>query len=100
VVTLAFHFNWGAIAATVAVPPGLLMVLGAIVAVLFMISLWAMLKRKTWAVSLVMALAAFDLVGEFVAQARIDIVMTVSFLVAAVLLVLALGYRRHELREP
>jgi hypothetical protein len=96
VVTLAFYFNWRGIVATVAVPPSLLMVLGGIVAILFLISLWGMLKQQPWAINLVMGLAVFDLVGEFAAQGRLDIKITVSFLVAALLLVVALGYQRRH----
>jgi hypothetical protein len=40
VVTLAMFFNWGDIRSTVAVSPNVLIVLGAIVAVLFSLSLW------------------------------------------------------------
>lgn len=93
-VTLAFYFNWSDIAATVAVSPTILMILGAIVAVLFVISLWGMITKKTWTVNLVIALALFDIIGEFVAQGRIDISMTISFLVATLLLILAFTYRR------
>jgi uncharacterized membrane protein len=50
-----------------------------------------------WATNLVVALALFDIVGEFVAQGRIDIVVTVSFVVATILLIVALIYRRQEL---
>lgn len=94
-VTLAFYFNWSDIAATVAVSPTILMILGAIVAVLFALSLWGMIKKKTWTVNLVIALALFDIIGEFVAQGRIDISMTISFLVATLLLILAFTYRRR-----
>lgn len=94
-VTLAFTFNWGNIASTVAVPPTILMVLGAIVAVLFGLALWGMLQRRSRAVDLIMALAMFDILGEFVAQGKFAIVLTVSFIVAILLLVLALVYRRQ-----
>jgi len=94
-VTLAFYFNWADIASTVVVSPAVLMVLGAVVAVLFMVSLWGMIKKRIWAINLVIALASFDLLGEFVAQGRIDILITVSFIVATLLLILALMYRRQ-----
>ncbi len=94
VVTLAFYFNWKDIASTVVVSPTLLMILGAMVAVLFIFSLWGLLKRKSWTVNLLIALALFDMVGEFVAQGRIAITMTVSFLAATLLLILCLAYRR------
>jgi len=96
VVTLAFFFNWKNTASTVAVSPSLLMVLGAIVALLFMLSLWGMITRRKWAVNLVIGLALFDIVGEFVAQGTLYIVITVSILVATILLVVGLMYRRRE----
>ena len=88
-VTLALLFDWGDIRSTVAIAPTILICLGAIVAVLFVLSLWAILSRKKWARTLVIALAFFDIIGEFIAQGRLDIVVTVSFLVAIILLVLA-----------
>ena len=94
-VTLAFYFNWANVASTVAVSPTILMVLGALVAVLFALSLWGMIRKKTWAVNLVIALAVFDIVGEFVAQGQVCILINVSFIVAALLLILALSYRHR-----
>ena len=67
VVTLAFYFNWGEIASTVVVSPAVLMVLGAVVAVLFAIALWSLIAKRAWSIQLVVALALFDTVGEFVA---------------------------------
>lgn len=98
VVTLAFFFDWRDIGSTVVVRPSILMVLGAVVAVAFSLSLWGLGTGRKWALDLVIALALFDMVGEFVAQGRISIVITVSFLVATVLLVLTLFYRRQEHR--
>ena len=95
VVTLAFYYNWRDIASTVVVSPSFLMILGAIIAILFILSLWGLLKKQFWAIHLLIALAVFDLVGEFVAQGRIAITMTISFLVAAFLLILCLVYRRQ-----
>ncbi len=95
VVTLAFYFNWADIASTVVVAPVLLMVSGAIIAILFCLSLWGFIRKRFWAINLVIALALFDLIGEFVAQGRIDIVITVSFLVAMLLLVLTFLCRRQ-----
>jgi hypothetical protein len=95
-VTLAFYFDWGGIGATVAVNPNILMILGAIVCVLFMLALWGMISRKKWATSLIVGLALFDILGEFIAQGKIGIDVTVSFLVASALLILGLIYRRKE----
>jgi hypothetical protein len=93
-VTAAFHFNWGDIRNTVTVNPDLLMVLGAGVGVLFILSLWAMFTLKHWATGLLIGLALFDMIGEFVAQGTLFITCTVSFLVATMILVLTLYYRR------
>ncbi len=95
VVSLAFYFNWQDIVSTVALNPRVLMVAGAIVAVLFGLSLWGMVTRHPWALGLTMALALFDLIGEFVAQGKIAITLTVSFVVAAALLILVFVYRRQ-----
>lgn len=95
VVTLAFYFNWGDIASTVRVSPGILMVLGALLVPLFAISFWGILKKRLSAINLVIFLALFDMVGEFVAQGKIGIRLTVSFLVAALLLLVGLMYRRQ-----
>ncbi len=97
-VTAAFYFNWGDIAATVVVAPDVLMVLGAVIAVLFCVALWGLIKKRSWTIDLVIALALFDIVGEFVAQGRIDIAIPVSFIVAVLLLVAALVYRRKSTR--
>ena len=94
-VTYAFYTNLGDIASTVAVSPTVLMVAGAIVAILFVIALWGMLKKKPWTLKLLIALALFDMLGEFVAQGVICIVLNVSFIVATLLLILALLYLRQ-----
>lgn len=94
-VTLAFYFNWGDIESTVVVSPKFLMISGAIVAILFMAGLWGLLKKQAWTIDLLIALALFDMIGEFVAQGTIAIAMTVSFLAATCLLILSLIYRRR-----
>ena len=95
-VTFALYFNWKDIASTVAVSPTVLMVAGAVVAALFAVALWGMLTKKFWAIKLIIALALFDMVGEFVAQGMICIVLNVSFIVGTLLLILALIYRRQS----
>ena len=89
-VTAALYFNWHDIDATVAISPTILMVLGGAAAVLFAVALWAVFKRRAWGTRLVIALALFDIVGEFVAQGTIAIDINVSFIIAATLLVLVL----------
>ncbi len=100
VVTAAFFFDWKDIASTVAVDPTLLMILGALVALLFVVALWALLGRRSWATGLVIGLGLFDILGEFVAQGTLIITITVSFLVAIMLLILALLYRRWAAPVP
>lgn len=92
-VSTAFYFNWGDIRSTVAVKPSLLMFLGMVVAFLFILSLWGMVAQQNWTVNLVVALALFDIFGEFVAQGKIMIMITMSFVVAVILLILGLSYR-------
>jgi hypothetical protein len=99
VVTLGFYVDWAGIRSTVAVNPDVLMVLGGIVAVLFIVSLWGMLTGQPWVISLLIGLALFDMIGEFVAQGLFTIVITVSFLVATALLVLVLIYRRQRSKQ-
>lgn len=74
------------------------MIAGAVVALLFAASLWGMLRQTKGVLNLVLALALFDIVGEFVAQGKIRITLTVSFLVATLLLILTLFYRRQGLK--
>ena len=99
-VTLAFYFNWKDIASTVVISPAVLMILGAFVGLSFAISLWGMLRKQTWALKLAIALAVFDIIGEFAAQGRLDIVITVSFLAAVLLLILVWQYHRKLVVRP
>jgi hypothetical protein len=92
-VTLAFLFNWKGIRSTVVVSPLFLTISGAIVAGLFVISLWGLFKKRAWAISLLIFLAVFDMLGEFAAQGTLAIQLNISFLVAALLLTLSLVYR-------
>jgi hypothetical protein len=98
-VTYALHTNLQDIASTVSVSPTFLMVAGAIVAALFAITLWGMLTKRLWALKLILALALFDILGEFVAQGKIAIVLNVSFTVATLLLILSILYLR-QLNKP
>ncbi len=94
-VTSAFAFDWYGIRSTVAVSPDVLLVLGAIVAVLFAVAFWGLIKLRPWAAGLLIGLALFDMLGEFAAQGTIGIQLNVSFLVATTLLILCLAYRRR-----
>jgi hypothetical protein len=98
-VTYAFYSNIDSIRSSVAINADLLMITGAIVAILFMLSLRGMVTGKKWAINLLIALALFDIFGEFIAQGKIDIVIPVSFIVAILLLVLAFIYRHQRKRQ-
>jgi len=94
-VTLAFWFNWQDIASTVVVNATILIVLGALAAVLYALALWGALRDKKWASLLAAGMTLFDIVGEFAAQGTLAIQLNVSFLVATLLLILALfNWRR------
>jgi hypothetical protein len=97
-VTIAFWLDFGGLRSSVAVPPNLLMVAGAMVAILFMVSLWGMLTNKRWSISLLMGLALFDIFGEFVAQGRFDIRIPLSFIVAVLIFLLTLVFKRQDHR--
>lgn len=96
IVTLAFYFDWGEIGSTVVVSPRILMILGTIVALLLAASLWGLVRSRAWATKLVMGLALFDIAGEFIAQGKFAIVITVSFVVAMILLGLSFADWRRE----
>ncbi len=95
-VTYAFWRDIGGIRSQVAVPPDVFMIAGAGIAVLFMISLWGMFTNKWWTINLLIGLALFDIIGEFIAQGRIDIDIPISFIVAVAILILALVYRQQN----
>jgi hypothetical protein len=98
-VTLAFYFDWQQIRSTVAVNPDILMVAGVPVIVLFIVDFWGMLSKRMWSLNLLIGLALFDIIGEFIAQGTLGIVLNVSFIVAVTLLLLAVSYRRQVHRH-
>jgi hypothetical protein len=98
IVTLAFYNNWYEIRSRVMVNPDVLIISGGIVAVLYVLSFWAMISNRVWVTNLLIGLALFDIVGECVAQGKISIVITVSFVVATLLLILTLVYRRQVMK--
>ncbi len=99
VVTIAFWRNTRDVRSTVALDPGLLMILGVVLTLLFVLALWGIIRRLGWAPNLLIGLALFDIVGKFAAQGKLAIAITVSFLVAILLLILTLFYRRQLLQH-
>ena len=95
-VTLAFVFDVGDIRAGMALDFHFFMVAGAVEALLFAIGAWGIIQAKPWAKRLLLALALFDIVGEFVAQGTLLITINVSILVAITLLCVSMAYRQAQ----
>ena len=96
VVSLAFYYDWTGIRSRVVVSPDLLILLGVVLVFLYALSFWGMLTQQNWATNLVIGLALFDIIGEFVAQGKIMIAIPISFIVAWILLVFAISYRNRN----
>lgn len=88
VVSLSLLYDIGGVRSTVAVDYRALLVSGALVVVLFAVAFWALVQKKHWGLYLVALLAAFDIVGEFVAQGTMFVAINVSIVVAIILLLL------------
>jgi len=97
-ITWAFAADRFELREQVAPPWEILMVSGGIVGVLFIVGVVALARWEPWAPWLLIGLALFDIVGEFVGQGTVMIDLVVSFLVAVALLILAIRalprYRR------
>jgi hypothetical protein len=50
-------------------------------------------------IRMVIVLALFDIIGEFIAQGTMGIVITVSFITAIILLVAAMTYQKKVLSD-
>ncbi len=94
VVTVSFLTDWHDIRSTVVVDYRWLVVTGTIIAMLFIVATFGVWHGRHWSLSLLMALALADILGEFIAQGKIDITITVSFIVAWAILALVLILRR------
>ncbi|HEY1390838.1 MAG TPA: hypothetical protein VGF38_20050 [Ktedonobacterales bacterium] len=97
-VTLAFAFDLAHLRAGVAADYRLLLFVGAALTILFTLCVWGLLERRSWVRGVVAALALVDIVGEFFAQGTIQITVTVSFIVAIILLLLTVLYREGQNR--
>ncbi|OGD44540.1 hypothetical protein A3K69_03110 [Candidatus Bathyarchaeota archaeon RBG_16_57_9] len=96
-VTYAFYIDLGGLRSQVAPDYRILMGAGFVVFVLFAVSLYGQLLNAAWAIGLVNGLAVFDVGGEFYAQGSLIIDVTVSFVVAVVIL-LTVHLIRREVR--
>lgn len=99
VVTYAFYRDVAEIRQSVVVDYRILMVSGFVAGCLFLINIPFLLRRKRFSFTVLFLLALFDFVGEFVAQGTLAIEITVSFLVASVIL-LILIFGRKRLLQP
>jgi hypothetical protein len=102
-VTVAFLFDIGGSRSSVALDYRFLMVAGGVVSILYVIALWAVYSKRKYGLSLVVALAVFDILGEFIAQGRFDINLNFSFIGANILLILVQIIRRdyfHACSKP
>lgn len=89
-VTFALWTDLAGIRATLAHDYRFFMYSGFLVGVLFLIGAFLLFRLKARALRLLLALALFDLVGEFFAQGTVMIEITLSFAVAAGIVVLVL----------
>jgi hypothetical protein len=89
VVTWALAVDAASIRDTVEVDHRWLIAVGAPVGIAFGVAAVAVVLRLRWSLALTILLALVDTIGEFVAQGRLSITVTVSFLVAIAILVLA-----------
>ena len=83
------------IRSTVVVDHRLLMVSGFIVGILFLVNIPFLLRRSRNSFRDLFFLALFDFIGEFIAQGTLAIDITVSFLVASIILLILIIYRRR-----
>jgi hypothetical protein len=96
-VSYAFAVDLSGIRATVAVDYRVLLVSGFIVGWLFLINIPYLWRRRRWSFYLLLALALFDIIGEFIAQGTLFIDINVSFLVALAIVLIVIIYRRRSL---
>ena len=97
-VTYALITDLGRIRQQVSLDFRLFLISGFLVGILFLVAFFLLLRRNPLSLSLLRYLALFDFIGEFVAQGTIFITITVSFLVATLILIL-LRLKREELRD-
>jgi hypothetical protein len=95
-VTIAFALDLAHLRARVAADYQFFLFAGVALTILFALCVWELLQSKPWARGAITILALVDIAGEFVAQGTVLITVTISFLVAIVLLVLSALYREDR----
>ena len=94
-VSYALYVDLMAIRSTVVVDHRLLMVSGFIVGILFLVNIPFLLRRRRNSFRVLFFLALFDFIGEFIAQGTLAIDITVSFLVASIIILILIVERER-----
>jgi len=97
-VTFALITDLGRLRQQVSLDFRFFLISGFLVGILFLVAFFLLLRRNPLSLSLLLYLALFDFIGEFVAQGTIFNIITVSLLVATLILIL-LRLKREELRD-
>lgn len=92
-VTYAFLVDLGGIRQLVSLDYRLFMISGFLVGILFLVSFILLIRRNQLGLNLLLGLALFDFVGEFVAQGTLFIAIPVSFVVASLIIIVLLVTR-------
>jgi hypothetical protein len=98
-VTYAFMVDLGGIRQSVSLDHRIFMISGFLIGILFLVSFILMTRRNQLSLNLLLWLALFDFVGEFVAQGTLFIAITVSFLVASLIIIVLLVTRKSLVEE-
>ena len=95
-VTYGFIVNLGGIRLAVSQDYRIFLISGFLVGLLFLLAFILLFRGNRLSLTLLFYLALFDFLGEFVAQGKVFITITVSFLVAALILIM-IGTKRRSL---
>jgi hypothetical protein len=95
-VTYGFIINLGGIRLAVSLDYRIFLISGFLVGLLFLLAFILLFRGNRLSLTLLFYLALFDFLGEFVAQGKVFITITVSFLVAALILIM-IGTKRRSL---
>jgi uncharacterized membrane protein (UPF0136 family) len=98
-VTYAFMVDLGGIREFVSLDYRIFMVSGFLVGILFLVSFILMTRRNQRSLNLLLGLALFDFVGEFVAQGTLFIAIPLSFVVASLIIIVLLAARKNLIEE-